>query len=374
MITMERVQNYYRQLHKVPEQSGSEYLTSKYISQILRDQGYVPNSVGKTSVYADLIADLSLPWVLMRADMDALPVTEQTNLPFSSEHPGWMHACGHDSHCAMLLEATGKLRHKKLPHNIRFLFQSAEEVTQGALEAIHHGVIPAHLVACFAMHVWPGVPRGTVATRSGALMASSDVYRIQIKGRSAHCAQNHKGLDALQTAVHIAAKLPEIRKAAKDDKTLLFCGSIHSGTSHNIVPEDAYLYGTLRTFLKSEREAIIQLLEASVAEAADLFGTQAYIEWEGGCPAVSNSPELVKICEGIISGLDCNVPATLAGEDFAYYQEYAPGVMLWLGTGDTPPLHNGGFYVPEDLLSVGASIWEELACVDWYDALHNQQN
>ena len=146
-------QSYYRQLHKIPERSGSEYLTSNYIAQNLTSFGYEAKYAGSTTVYADLIADTALPWILLRADMDALPVAEQSGLSFASEHPGWMHACGHDAHCAMLLEAAGSLFGKKLPHNIRFVFQSAEETTQGALEAIQQGILPAHLLSCFTMHV-----------------------------------------------------------------------------------------------------------------------------------------------------------------------------------------------------------------------------
>lgn len=362
-------QSFYRQLHKIPEGSGSEYLTSNYIAQNLILFGYEPHYAGSTTVYADLIADASLPWILLRADMDALPVTEQSGLPFSSEHPGWMHACGHDAHSAMLLAAAGSLYGKKLPHNIRFVFQSAEETTQGALEAIELGILPDQLISCFAMHVWPGVPYGVPATKSGALMASSDVFRIRIKGISAHCAQRDKGADALQTAVHIVSKLPEIRACSADPKTLLFCGSIHSGTSHNIVPEEASLYGTLRTFSAEDRDTIIQLLHSAAEDAAKLFGTQVSIEWEGGSPAVINDPQLVRILVDVIPGVSRQVEATLAGEDFSYFLRHAPGVMLWLGTGDTPPLHNGAFFVPEQLLPIGVSVWLDVARFDWSKAL-----
>lgn len=362
-------QSYYRHLHKIPEGSGSEFLTSRFIAQCLSSFGYEPQCAGATTVYADLKTEDSLPWILLRADMDALPVAEQSGLPFSSEHPGWMHACGHDAHCAMLLEAAGTLFGRRLPHNIRFVFQSAEETTQGAIEAIQQGIVPENVIACFAFHVWPGIPMGVPATKNGALMASSDVYRVKIKGLSAHCAQRDKGADALQAAVHIVSKLPEIRACSSDPKTLLFCGSIHSGTSHNIVPEEASLYGTLRTFSAEDRECIIRRLRGAVEDAAIFYGTQATIEWEGGCPAVMNDPQLVRILEDVIPDVFHQGEATLAGEDFAYFQRYAPGVMLWLGTGDTPPLHNGKFYVPEEVLPIGVSIWLDIAGFDWKQAL-----
>ena len=367
------VQAYYRKLHRIPEQSGHEYLTSKFISQVLSGIGYEPRQAGETSIYVDLVTDPLLPWILLRADMDALPIEEKSNVQFLSEQPGWMHACGHDAHCAMLMDAAGQLYGKRLPHNVRFLFQSAEETTQGAAEAISSGVLPKNLLACFAIHVWPGIPEGTVATRYGALMASSDVYRIKIHGRSAHCAQSHNGADALQTAVYIAAKLPEIRESAANKNTVLFCGSIHSGNSHNIVPDEANLWGTLRTFSDQDRENIKSRLEAVTRAAAEKYGTDAILAWDGGCPAISNSAELILELQKLIPNVCDTAQPTLAAEDFALYQKFAPGVMLWLGIGDTPPLHNSAFYVPENILPIGTSMWVEIASHDWKGVLHYER-
>ena len=360
---------YYRMLHRIPEQSGREYLTSEYISKFLSEYGYAPQQVGETGIYADLIIAPAFPWILLRADMDALPIQEQSNVPHPSKHPGWMHACGHDSHCAMLLDAAGQLLEKKLPHNVRFLFQSAEETTQGAAEAISKGVVPDNLLACFAIHVWPGIPEGTIATRCGALMASSDVYRIHIRGKSAHCAQSISGADALQTAIQIVSRLPQIRATAKNENTLLFCGSIHSGNSHNVVPDEASLWGTLRTFSEEDRISIKNSVSLAANEAARKFGTQAVLTWDGGCPAIDNSGDVIAVLRNHIPGLQEEAQPSLAAEDFAYYQRYAPGVMLWLGTGDTPPLHNGRFYVPEAVLPKGVSTWVDIASQDWKGAL-----
>jgi hippurate hydrolase len=271
------------------------------------------------------------------------------------------------------MDAAGQLYGKRLPQIIRFLFQSAAETTQGAAEAISNGVIPENLVACFAMHVWPGVAEGVAATTDGALMASSDVYRINIRGRSAHCAQSHNGADALQTAVRIAAKLPEIRDGAVDKKTILFCGSIHSGNSHNIVPDEASLWGTLRTFSVQDQENLKMRLEKETKEAAQIYGTQAAISWHGGCPAVINNAQLIFELQKCIPNLCTTAQPTLAAEDFALYQQYAPGVMLWLGTGDTPPLHNSAFYVPEAILPKGISMWVEIASHNWMGAVHDER-
>ena len=365
-LSSERTVFHYRNLHRIPEASGEEYETSAYIVEALGKAGYKPQKAGGTNVYADLVVDPSYTWLLLRADMDALPVEENSCATTKSEHPGWMHACGHDSHCAMLLTAAEMLRGEKLSHNIRFLFQSAEEVTQGAMQAIEHGVLPENLLACFAMHVWPGVPEGSLVTRPGPLMASSDVYRIRIHGRSAHCAQSHKGADALQTAVLVASKMPEL-KAKAESETVLFCGSIHSGHTHNVVPDEAELYGTLRTYTEVDRELLKSGLVALAHEAASKFGTQAELIWDGGCPAVTNDATVIEKLQTLICDLSDSAEATFAGEDFAYFQQHAPGVMLWLGTGDTPPLHNGGFYVPETILAKGADTWMKIALRDWND-------
>ena len=355
----------YRQLHKTPELSGQEIQTAQQIENILRSAGYQPRRIGHTGVYADLVTDAGLPWLLLRADMDALPVQENSSVSFPSEHPGVMHACGHDAHCAMLLEAAARLRTKVLPQNIRFLFQPAEETTKGAAELIAAGAIPSNTHACFAMHVWPGIPKGLPATGPGALLASSDVYRIEIRGRSAHCAQRVKGADALQTAVEIAARLPSIEALAQGDGTLLFCGSIHSGSAHNVVPDEASLYGTLRTYRKESRQLIKAALEQATRENCTQFGTTAQVVWDGGCPAINNSPQLIEQLRQIEPTLRTDVVPTMAAEDFACYQEHVPGLMVFLGIGDVPPLHNPAFYVPEDSLPTGVSLWLNIAHHNW---------
>ena len=354
----------FRQLHMIPEVSSEEILTSRYVEHALRQAGYIPHRIGNTGVYADLVQDERLPWILLRADIDALPIQERSNASCPSTHDGVMHACGHDAHCAMLLAAAARLRTRPLPQNVRFLFQPAEETTKGAAEMIARGAIPPQMVACFAVHVWPGAPFGTVATKAGALMASSDVFRIEINGRSVHCAQRQRGADALQTAVCIASALSAIEQTAGDD-TILFCGSIHSGSSHNVVPDEASLYGTLRTYSPAVRRDIKKQIERTVSEAATAHSTTATVRWEGGCPAVHNSDALIRRLQALEPLLTDDAIPTMAAEDFACYLENADGVMLWLGLGDTPPLHNESFYVPEDILPRGVALWEKIATNDW---------
>ena len=149
------VKKHYEMLHRIPERAFQEYRTAAYIERELTNAGYTPKRLTETGIYADLCVDPALPWLLFRADIDALPVTEETDLPVKSEIDGMMHACGHDAHTAMLLTAAIQLKGCVLPHNIRFLFQPAEEITAGAQKMIEAGVIPANTVAAFGFHVWP---------------------------------------------------------------------------------------------------------------------------------------------------------------------------------------------------------------------------
>lgn len=364
---MGSVLTHYKYMHRFPELSGQEFKTSHYIEGALKAAGYTPMRLGSTSVVADLVTSPDLPWLLFRADMDALPIVEKNISDFPSEISGVMHACGHDAHSAMLLTAAEKLRPQSMPQNIRFVFQSAEETTQGASELVQLGGIPRNLLACFAMHVWPGVTEGTIATKPGSIMASSDVFRVNVKGSSAHCAQSHKGADALQTTVEIVSGLPDIQRLAQEE-TILFCGSIHTGSSHNIVPDEASIWGTIRTYSEADRHKMKQLLESAVEGAANHYGTVPQIQWEGGCPVVCNNRKLVeKLCK-VFPALNTNAEPTMAAEDFAFYQQYAPGVMLWLGTGDTPPLHNEAFYIPEQILDKGVAAWIQIGSHDWKEA------
>ncbi len=358
---------HYKNLHKIPEISEKEFKTSQYIYNTLLDIGYTPIVVGDTGVYADLISDKKLPWLLFRADIDALPINERSGLSYSSQNEGVMHACGHDAHTAMLLDAAKQLYGKKLSHNIRFVFQPAEETTTGAAKIIE-AVIPNNLIACFAMHVWPGVPFGQVTTKRGALMASSDFLKLKFYGKSSHCSQQEKGNNALLSAVDMVSSFPDINKATTDNKAMLFCGSIHSGHLHNIVPDYSEIYGTIRTYSVEHRESIKNLIEKTASDIASKYGTRPNITYDGGCPPVYNSEKLVAVLANNF-GVQDNATPTLAGEDFAIYSDYAPSCMLWLGLGDTPPLHNEKFFVPTDVLPIGTNLWIKIANYNLEDEL-----
>lgn len=357
----------YKELHQIPELSEKEVETCKYIFNALKNFGYSPKIVGDTGVYADLVSDENLPWLLFRADIDALPIKEECALPFASKNDGAMHACGHDSHTAMLLKAAKELFCKRFSHNIRFVFQPAEETTTGAAKIIN-SVIPHNLIACFAMHVWPQIPFGKAVTKSGALMASSDFLKLKFHGKSSHCSTQEKGNNALLSAVDMVSAFPTINKAATNDEAMLFCGSIHSGNLHNIVPDLSEIYGTIRTYSAQHRESIKDLIKVTANNIAQKYGTTPEIAYEGGCPPVYNNERIVDILSSNFNVYNNAIP-TLAGEDFALFGEYAPSCMIWLGIGDTPPLHNPKFYVPQDVLPIGVELWLKIANYNWEDRL-----
>ncbi len=362
---MKKVTAYFEALHQIPELSEQEVQTSSYIFKALEDMGYTPKRIGATGVYADLICDESLPWLLFRADIDGLAITEESDLSYASRHEGCMHACGHDGHTAMLLAAAAQLRSQKLPQNIRFVFQPAEENVHGAINLIENGILDTLPTHAFAMHLWPKLPLGALATRSGPLMASGDVFRIYCHGHSVHCAQRQKGKDALLAAVQIANSLPELEALGKEHGTLLFCGSMQGGTTHNIVANEAWLWGTLRTYSSSCRIEIKNALEATVEEIGNSLSVKTEIEWESSCPVVENDSALIVKLNQLFPALDTQPEPTLAAEDFAYYQAHCPGAMLWLGLGDTDPLHSKTFVVPKEVLPFGVDAWVRIANHKW---------
>lgn len=362
---MDQLLTYYRTLHKSPELSGHESQTAAYLMQELTQMGYAPVRIGNTGVYADLCIDPTLPWVVLRSDMDALPVREQTGVSYASCNPGVMHACGHDAHMAMLLTAAAELKTRALPRNIRFLFQPAEECIRGAQEMVDAGAMPTNTAAVFGMHVWPGVPKGKVLAKAGPLMASSTTIRILCHGTGAHCGKREQGADALLTAAEIVTRFPEAEVLAGGDGSVLFCGKLQAGTAHNVVASEAELHGTLRTYSTENRAAVLEKLEDIATQCAQKNGTSAEVICSAYAPAVINPEPLAAQVQKLLPNVLKDMQPTLIAEDFARYQQVAPGVLLWLGVGDTPSLHNGKFLVPEDVLPVGVDAWVRLSQYPW---------
>ena len=362
---MSKLLEYYEYLHAHPELSKQEFRTAEFLVETLSGMGYSPVRVGTTGVYADLIVDENLPFVMLRSDMDALPVTEETGISYASQNPGVMHACGHDSHMAMLLSAAEELKEKRLPQNIRFLFQPAEEGVTGAVEMVAAGAVPENTAAVFGMHVWPGVPKGKVLAKAGPLMASTTTIQIRCHGLGAHCGIRERGNDALMTMAQILVRSKEAEALSDGDGSILFFGKLQAGTSHNIVASDAIMNGTLRTYYPKTREKVLAKLEEIAAQTAAEYKTEVEVIYSSFAPAVINPEGLTRQVQALLPNVVTEIAPTRIAEDFSRYQEVAPGVLLWLGVGDTPTLHNGKFLVPKEVLPLGVDAWIRLAEHKW---------
>lgn len=366
-----------RHLHRMPELSLQEKETAAFIREQLKALGYEPVAIADTGTYTDFIVDPEKPWLLFRADIDALPVTEETGLPFASEHPGKMHTCGHDGHTSMLLGAARafKLGELKSAYNLRFAFQPAEEMYGGAARMIAAGVLPEHLAGAFGFHLWPQVPYGKFGWRKGTLMASNDRFTITITGKGAHAAMQNVGKNALQAGAMLALELPRLssRILSPSRAALIFVGTMNAGSGYNIVADRCTMEGTCRALTPEDRDAIEAGIKELASGIAALYGVQIEVEYVRQYPPLltheSAADEIRKIFP---ENLLWEAPEPfMTAEDFAYFTEKVNGGMLLLGTGreDYPnPLHSSRFTFDENLMALGVKAYGILANGQWGDA------
>ncbi len=351
-----------RALHQIPELDHTLPETFRYLQNALSSLGCSVFSPDGNSLCAwfdfgkkDAIA--------FRADADALPIRERTDLTYASQHPGAMHACGHDGHMAILLELARRLDRKpSLPHNVLLVFQSAEETTGGARELCETGVFKEYQVqAIFGLHLWPGLEKGILFSRKGELMARSCEVTIDVLGRSAHIAKAGEGIDALAAAVELYRRAVAMEQSLpKEIFRLLKFGKFQSGTARNAISAHTHMEGSLRAFqdeiftgMQSGLTQICRDIEAS-------FGCTVKLHMNSGYPAVMNPEELYDKVYSVLPFRALAEPAMTA-EDFSWYQQSLPGMFFFLGLGDTPPLHADTFTFDDSILSKGADFFEALA-------------
>ena len=301
--------------------------------------------------------------IAFRADADALPIAEATRADYASRHPGWMHACGHDGHMAIVLELARRLNEKKeLPHNVLLVFQPAEETTGGARDLCATGIFHKYNVqAIFGLHLWPGLPEGMIASRKNEMMARSCEVRVDIYGKTAHIAKAEEGCDALAAGVEFYRRAMNMEAALpKSIFRLLKFGKFQSGTVCNALSDHTHMEGSLRAF---QDEVFYSLRAGLVSIAKELersSGCTINVYMTDGYPAVMNPPELHKRVRKAVGFFELDRPSMTA-EDFSWYQKHLPGMFFFLGVGDTPALHSDGFCFNEELLVKGADFFEELA-------------
>lgn len=351
-----------RHLHAYPELSGEEYETTASIRGWLEREGIrIAAYPLKTGLVAEIGGMREGPVVALRADIDALPIQEETGLPFASRRSGAMHACGHDFHTAALIGAAVllKRREAELPGTVRLLFQPAEEKAKGAAEVIASGAL-AGVGAVFGLHNKPDLPVGTIGIRSGPIMAAADGFAVEVDGKGTHAAVPEAGIDPLVTAAHMLTALQSIvsRSVSSLDSAVVSVTRLSAGTSWNVIPELAIFDGTIRTFDEGVRAEVRRRFEQVVNGVAAAFGTTARTRWTGGPPPVVNDARWARTAAkaAALAGLEVVEPRpSPAGEDFALYLKEAPGAFVFLGTNGPREWHHPAFDVDESALPGAAA-------------------
>jgi amidohydrolase len=355
-----------RDLHQIPETGFTEEKTSAYIADYLKQQGLdVQTGIAQFGVVGLLKTGRPGPTLMIRADMDALPLQEQTDLPFASTHDGVMHACGHDAHMAMALGAAAVLNQIKdqLKGNIKFVFQPAEEGPGGAKPMIDAGVMENPKVDfAIGCHVWPEIPEGTIGVRSGPFLAAMDRYDLKIIGRGGHGAMPHLCVDALEVGTQVVNALQRIASRHMNplEPVVVTVGSFHAGTAFNIIPDEALLSGTTRTFDQDIWHSWEKRLEKVIRGVCESMGADYEFKFAMGYPPTINDDamaDLVRRCAAEVVGPDKVIePAkTMGGEDMSFFLQKSKGCFYALGAGfeDGTPVHNPKFTINEDILSLG---------------------
>lgn len=375
-----------RDIHQHPELSNREFRTAAKVADHLRALGLdeVDTGIAHTGVVGILRGGLPGPVIALRADMDGLPVLEQTGVPFASRARGEyngqdvpvMHACGHDTHVAMLMGAAEVLAANRelLPGTVKFIFQPAEEGPPagedgGAIKMIEEGVLDGDDVpqAILALHAWPA-DSGTLMYRSGSFMAAADGLQINIVGRQAHGSSPWRGVDPIYVAAQVATAIQGIPSRHLDitrGPAVITIGSIHGGVRGNIIPDEVEMLGTIRTFDTGMREALHARLRKTVQAIADANGATATVTIDAYAPVTSNHPELLGKMMPTLrwaagSGNVVETDLITAAEDYSFFQQRIPGLYLMLGISnpgiplsERPSNHSPFFIAEEDALIVG---------------------
>jgi len=361
-------------LHQHPELSYEEAGTSRFVAEKLEAWGYdVTRNVGGHGLVASLRAGSGTRTVGVRADMDALPIREQTGLDYASVYDGKMHACGHDGHTTILLGAAQQLaRTRNFDGTVHLIFQPAEEPgsDSGAERMMADGLFERFpCEAIFGLHNHPGVPAGTFCFRSGPLMAASDTVKVRIIGRGGHAGRPHLSIDPVVAGSSIVMALQSIvaRNIDPNEAAVVTTGSFHSGRAPNIIAEDAVLEMSVRSFSAKVREALETRIRALVASQAEAYGATAEIDFIRGYPVLVNSEAETafarQVAEELVGPEHVIAPfSPMAGsEDFAYYLQKIPGCFVRLGNGEERPmLHNPRYDFNDGNLTIGAAFWTRL--------------
>ncbi|MDM4207726.1 M20 aminoacylase family protein [Klebsiella spallanzanii] len=362
-----------RDFHACPELGYQEQETSRRVAELLTSFGLqVHSGLAGTGVVATLENGPG-PVIGLRADMDALPITEQGDVSYKSRNPGVMHACGHDGHSAMLLATAAHLAQtRRFRGTVHFVFQPAEENLGGARKMVEEGLFERFpMDAIYALHNWPGMPLGQVAINSGAMMASLDAFEITLTGKSCHAAMPERGADPIVAAAQLIMALQTIpsRRLSPQESTVVSITQIVGGEAINVLPDKVVLRGTFRCLNNQVRERVRGLIESYVAAQPQVSDVEGDISWYPGYPVTTNDPVEAQKVRDVATALlgesavSWNGNPSMASEDFACMLEACPGAYFWIGTdGETAskPLHNAGYDFNDELIPHGVTLWTAL--------------
>ena len=361
-----------RHLHQNPELGRDCYKTAEYIQERLKEFGITEIHAGyaSTGIVAIIEGQTSGRTIGLRADMDALPITENTGMPYSSKNEGVMHACGHDGHTTMLLGAARYLSEtRNFSGRVALIFQPDEEATGGAEVMVKEGILEQFKIEeVYALHNIPGHDVGVMYTRPGPIMAGADSFNVEIRGKGGHAAYPHELKDPIVAALSIAQAFQTIvsRNNIPSDDLVISITQVHSGTTDNVIPETAFLNGTVRTFDLSVQEMVINRMEKIISGFSISFEVDAKFNYEKGYPPTINHEEKTNFAIEVakeVCGSDkvlTSVGKEMGAEDFSYMLQKRPGAYLFMGIGEGAGLHNPNYDFNDAAAPVGASFFARL--------------
>ncbi len=356
-------------LHSIPELEFECHETAAFVADRLREFGVdeLHEGIAKTGIVAIINGQGEGPTIGLRADMDALPIPEETGVEYASTKPGNMHACGHDGHTTMLLGAARYLAEtRNFRGRVALIFQPAEEEGGGAGVMVEEGLMDRFDISeVYALHNAPGIPVGDFHTTPGPIMAAVDTFHVYVQGVGGHGAMPHETRDPVMAACGIAQAIQTIvsRNHYALDDLVVSVTQIHTGTVNNVIPDTAYINGTVRTFDPLVQKMVMERMEQIVQGQAASYGVQARLDYEVNYPATINDAEKAGFAAGVareISGADrvtSNSGREMGAEDFSYMLNARPGAYLFLGQGNSAGLHHPKYNFNDEIAPIGASFF-----------------
>ncbi len=363
-----------RDIHAHPELAFEEHRTAELVAARLEALGIETHrGVGRTGVVGVIRKGTAKRSIGLRADMDALPITERNSFPHHSRHAGRMHACGHDGHTTMLLGAAEVLaRRAVFDGTVHLIFQPAEEGDGGGREMIEDGLFERFpMDSVFGMHNWPGLPAGHFAVHAGPVMASADHFEVEIRGHGAHAAMPHLGVDPVAAGAALVQALQTIASRTIDpvDPVVVSVTQFHAGEANNVIPDRALLGGTVRAFRPEVQDRVEQAMQRICAGIGASFGANVNFQYHRGYPPTINSVDEAARCVAVArevagaAGVRTDMKPSMGAEDFSFFLLQRPGAYVWIGNGPGEggcTLHNPHYDFNDEIIPAGVAYWTRL--------------